>query len=78
MKFYEASFGAVVTRYYLVIAVALIAGFAGIPWLALLCLPLSLSAMLGVKFEFGTSGEQMNAGKLEMSKSSNKKINQAA
>lgn len=50
MKFFEASLGTIVTRFYLMMAVIIVAVFAKIWLLAYLALPIFLSAMLGVKF----------------------------
>lgn len=51
MKYFQARFDIVVMRFYLTIAIAVVAFFANIPWLALLCLPVFLSAILAVKFD---------------------------
>ena len=78
MKFFEASIGTLVMRFYLMMAVALIAGFGGLPWLGVLCVPILLSAMLGVTFDFSSSGEQLSLGKTKIAKPVEKEINQAA
>ncbi|MEZ4934094.1 MAG: hypothetical protein R2788_18465 [Saprospiraceae bacterium] len=50
MKAFEANFVTVIIRFYLMMAVVLIAGFTGIWWLAILALPIFLSSMMCVKF----------------------------
>lgn len=45
-------FGSVVFRYYLMMAVVVVAGFAGIWPLALLALPIFISAILGLSVRF--------------------------
>ena len=51
MKFFEASIGTIVTRFFLLMAIVIIAGFVGQWWLAILALPILLSAMTGVSFK---------------------------
>lgn len=51
MKPFSISFATALIRFYLMMAIALVAGFANIPWLAVLCLPLFLSAILGISFK---------------------------
>ena len=46
MKFFEANFVTVIKRFYLMMAVVVIAGFTGVWWLAVLALPIFLSAMM--------------------------------
>lgn len=78
MKYYEASFATILIRFYLMIAVALIAGFANIPWLGVLCLPIFMSAMLGVKFDIGTTNKKANTRNMTSSKSTTRSITEAA
>ena len=78
MKYYEASFATILIRFYLMIAVALIAGFANIPWLGILCIPIFLSAMLGVKFDPGTTNKKASTRNMPSSKSTARSINEAA
>ena len=40
-------------RYYLMMAVVILAGFIGNWWLALLALPIFLTCLTGLTFEFG-------------------------
>gem|GEM_PF-1392288 len=78
MKFFEASFATIIIRFYLLMAVAFIAGFAGMPWLGLLCLPLLLSAMLGVKFGSDKDIKQSKlAGRTDI-RAKSKRLNKAA
>lgn len=51
MTLYTASFETVIWRFYLLMAVVVISFFIGAPELALLSVPIFLSAMLGVSFE---------------------------
>jgi len=78
MKYFEASFGTVLLRFYAMIAVALIAGFANIPWLGLLCIPIFLSAMMGVKFDFGRKENRTAIGKSSSSRSIESSVKEAA
>ena len=50
MKFFELGLGAMMVRYYLMMAIIIGAIFLGQPLLAYLALPVFLSAILGVKF----------------------------
>jgi polyferredoxin len=50
MKAFNLSIGTVVARFYLMMAVVIIAGFIGQWWLTVLALPIFLSIMLGVTF----------------------------
>ena len=78
MKYFEASIGTVVKRFCLMMAIALIAGFAGIPWLGVLCLPILLSAMLAVKFEFLSPTKSTRSGGLKINKTTTAAADQAA
>ena len=60
------------------IGIALIAGFANIPWLGLLCIPIFLTAMLGVKFDLGTTNKKTSTGNIRSSKLTIREINEAA
>ena len=51
MKFFEATVGAIIIRFYLMVAVVIIAGFTGQWWLSVLALPILLSAMTGISFK---------------------------
>ena len=46
---FQLSFAGVVIRFYLMMAVVLVAGFTGLWWLAILALPIFLSAMVAYK-----------------------------
>ncbi len=52
MKFFTLSLGTMLVRYYLMMACVVIALFIGQPLLALLAIPLFLSAVLGISFRF--------------------------
>ena len=51
MKFYEASIGTIVIRFFLLMAIVIVAGFSGQWWLSIFALPILLSAMAGVSFK---------------------------
>lgn len=50
MKAFELNIGTVIARFYLMMAVVVVAGFIGQWWLASLALPIFLSIMLGITF----------------------------
>ena len=56
---YELSMTSVVLRFYLLMAVVIIAGFAGVWYVALLALPIFLSTMLGVKLVRPVKGQEL-------------------
>jgi hypothetical protein len=51
MKYYEASIGTIVIRFFILMAIVILAGFIGQWWIALFALPILLSAMAGVSFK---------------------------
>lgn len=50
MRLFEASIETIILRYYLLMAVTIIPVVIGIPMLAILALPVFLSALMGVSF----------------------------
>lgn len=50
MKYFDASILLIIKRFYLMMAVIIVAFFAGVPWLSIVSLPILLSAMLGITF----------------------------
>lgn len=52
MKLFAAGFDTVILRYFLTMFVAIGAFMSGMPWLALLCLPTFLMAMLAIKVDY--------------------------
>ena len=62
MKAFESNFETVIKRFFLMMAVVIIGGFTGQWWLAVLALPIFLSAMMSVKFsdKKPTSGKTVN------------------
>ena len=50
MKMFEANFGTIILRYYLLMAVIVAAFFSGYYFLALLAVPIFISALMGTKF----------------------------
>jgi cell division protein FtsW (lipid II flippase) len=51
MTFFEASIGTIVIRFFLLVAIVIIAGFSGQWWISIFALPVLLSAMTGVSFK---------------------------
>ena len=51
MKYYNASFSTIFIRFNLAVATVVISFVIGVPFLALLALPIVLSAVLGISFE---------------------------
>lgn len=51
LRFFELNFGSVLLRFYLMMAVIIIAGFSGHWLFAMLALPIFISIMLGVSFK---------------------------
>jgi len=54
MKMFQASFSQVITRFYIMAAVGIASISSGQIWMAIFCLPIFLSAMLGVEFSSKT------------------------
>jgi len=66
MKLFELSFDKIVIRFYLLMGIVIVAGFAGIWWLAILALPVFFSALMGIQFHpMRWSGKQQHAGKTD-------------
>ncbi len=53
MKMFTLPFDKLILRFYLLMAVVIVPFFMGVPILALLALPVFLSALLGVEFTSG-------------------------
>lgn len=51
MKFLSLSVATLIVRFYLVMAICIIAGFSGLWFLAILALPVFFSALLGMEFK---------------------------
>ncbi|MEL6668639.1 MAG: hypothetical protein AAFP08_06690 [Bacteroidota bacterium] len=51
MTCFNISLTTVLLRFYLMMAIVLIAGFSGMWWLAIFALPVFLSIMIGVQFK---------------------------
>ncbi|MEM6395725.1 MAG: hypothetical protein AAF741_05210 [Bacteroidota bacterium] len=49
MKCFNISLTTVLLRFYLMMAIVLIAGFSGVWWLAILALPVFISNMIGLQ-----------------------------
>lgn len=52
MKLFEANFDTILWRFYLLMTVVIGSFLVGVPLLALLALPIFLTAMLGISFDF--------------------------
>lgn len=68
MRFFSLTFDKVVIRFFLMMALIIGGMFAGQPLIALLALPVFLSALLGVSFmpeQKATSIKTMNEGKTQ-------------
>jgi len=57
ITYFNASWEAVITRFYIMMGVILIAGFTAQLWLCFLALPLFLSCMLGLRLEIPAMAE---------------------
>lgn len=51
MKYFEATFGTIVNRFFLMMVVIILAGFIGQWWIAFLAFPILMSAMMGINFK---------------------------
>jgi len=51
MELFNANFETIIWRYHLLIAVVVLSFVAGVPFLALLALPIFLTAILGISFK---------------------------
>ncbi len=54
---FRLNFADLMLRYYLMMAAVIFAGFSGMWWLALLALPIFLTCLLGLTFDFGSKSE---------------------
>lgn len=64
VKVCSVNLGTAVMRYYLLMALVLIGGFTGLWWIALLALPVFLSALLGLSFNWKKPEEKVNNAKV--------------
>lgn len=53
MKFFALEIDKIIIRYYLMMAAVIAPFMLGVPLLAILAVPIFLSALMGIKFEFG-------------------------
>lgn len=60
LKAYHLSFTATILRFYLMMAVIIIAGFSGFWWLGFLALPIFLSIMMGAQFKYSKRKTSLN------------------
>jgi hypothetical protein len=51
VQFLNLSIAGVIVRFYLMMAVVIIAGFSGLWWIAFLAFPIFISIMLGITFK---------------------------
>lgn len=63
LEAYNLSIGAAIWRFYLMMAVVLIAGFSGYWLIGFLALPIFLSIMMGTKFNFKMPQQKTNKTK---------------
>lgn len=75
MKLFAAGFDVVVLRFFLTMFFAVGAFFSGMPWLAILCLPTFLMAILAVKVDL-KSAEKAAQHKIQYNKAN--RVNSAA
>lgn len=66
MKFFEASIETIVIRFYMMMAAVIIPFMIGIPVLAIIALPIFLSALMGVKFDWRTSKKETHSSKISL------------
>ena len=69
MNMFSLGIGAVVVRFFLMMAVIIVGVFAGMPWLTFLGLPIFLSALLGVSFS-NPSKAEAKTGRIHIRKES--------
>ncbi|MEP6647549.1 MAG: hypothetical protein ABJC12_10720 [Saprospiraceae bacterium] len=50
MKLFSLNFTTLILRFYLLMAIVIGSFFAGLPWLAILSLPVFMSSMMGMSF----------------------------
>lgn len=74
MTFFTASFETVVLRFALMMATIIVPFFIGAPYLAIIALPIFLSAMTAVSFSSNESIPKANMSTLR----NNNKLNKAA
>ncbi len=60
MRFFSASFDTILWRFYLMMVVVIAPFVLGVPFLAILALPIFLSTMLGVSFKKPSTGKMKN------------------
>lgn len=74
LKTFDLNIGTVILRFYLMMAVVIIAGFSGYWLMAFMALPIFLSIMLGISFKKKSEDEPtkysslLNNPKIELSK----------
>ncbi|RMF28312.1 MAG: hypothetical protein D6765_06165 [Bacteroidetes bacterium] len=73
MQFFEINVAQMVIRFYLMMAVILISFYLGLYWLALLGLPIFLSALLGVNWK-STRGKSSSREGASLSQGSSKTL----
>lgn len=71
MKFLDLSLSTLMLRFYLMMAVVIIAGFSGLWFLSILALPIFFSALMGIRFK-----KHHSMTKPDMSKSMDPTSNQ--
>ena len=61
MKLFAASFDVVLMRYFLTMFLAVGSFMVGLPWLALLCFPTFMLAILAVKVDTGNNARAIQS-----------------
>jgi hypothetical protein len=62
---FKLSFAGVVIRFYLMMAVVILAGFSGLWWLAILALPIFLSGIMAFKPNTGVKAKEAKFVQIE-------------
>lgn len=62
---FKLSFAGVVIRFYLMMAVVILAGFSGLWWLAILALPIFLSGIMAFKPNTGAKAKEAKFVQIE-------------
>ena len=64
MSLFNISFSTLLVRFYLLMAVIIVAGFSGIWSIAFLSLPVFMSCLLGISFSWDRAKEQAPIGQI--------------
>ncbi len=64
IELFNLNWEAALWRYYLLMAIAIVAGFSGQYWIGFFCLPVFISAMVGMKITVNRREEVANTAKI--------------